>query len=385
VTSPEADRPDDEGLTIRGEIETTSVPELLKSLNVSQETGVLTCRSGDEMKSIYIHRGQITYAASNSKDERLGEILLVEGRITARQFLEASKLIRPGVRLGAILVDTGALQAEDLIPAVEHHVRQILFDLFTWTRGDYEFAMKDLDPSSLVTLNIPTEHLIFEGIRRTRSWSQVIRALGSIDTVFFRTGAHEVLMRLELTTEEQELLANVNGRATVEQICDVSYLSSFETCRLLWAFQVLGVIRREQAGDAAAMGEDAERRQGEMDLEEIVEKFNQMFSRIYMFLRGRSAETADRFMDDALEEVSRQYAALFAGVDLKHYGRADYDTMLANVADLPAGQRKSVIVSALNELVYVMQLRVRERHGAPEEAVVSGIIKEGLRRMGAAG
>ena len=41
------------------------------------------------------------------------------------------------------------------------------------------------------------------------------------------------------------------------------------------------------------------------------------------------------------------------------------------------------MVSALNELVYVIQLAVRTRHGAQEEAVVSGIIKDGLRKLGA--
>jgi hypothetical protein len=38
-------------------------------------------------------------------------------------------------------------------------------------------------------------------------------------------------------------------------------------------------------------------------------------------------------------------------------------------------------VSALNELVYVMQLQVRTRYGKEEEAVVTGLIKEGLRRL----
>jgi hypothetical protein len=110
-----------------------------------------------------------------------------------------------------------------------------------------------------------------------------------------------------------------------------------------------------------------------------------MFSRIYHFLKGRLGDKADAFMDLCLEDVSRQYGMLFGGVDLKHYGRADYEQMLANVADLPAEQRKSVMVAALNELVFVIQLSVRTRHGAQEEAVVSGIIKDGFRRLGPRG
>jgi Domain of unknown function (DUF4388) len=373
---------DAEELTIRGDIETSSVPELLRSLLGSGETGVLTLRSGDLTKSIYIQQGRVVYAASNNADERLGESLLVRGKITARQFLEASKLIRPGRRLGGILVEMEALEPEDLIPAVEQQVRDILMELFDWTHGEYELVIKDMDPDQVLSLNISTENLILEGIRRSRSFSQVIRGIGDIDALLVPTGNTDILYKLELTAEEQDVLTHVNGRATVEQICDVSYLTNFETSRILWALKVLGVLRRSGADDAAVVGTSTLQQQRELDLEAIVEKFNQMFSRIYHFLRGRLGDGADAFMDTCLEEVSRQYAALFAGVDLKQYGRADYEQMLANVADLPPEQRKSLMVTALNELVFVMQLAVRTRHGSQEEAVVSGIIKDGLRRLG---
>jgi hypothetical protein len=382
--SQELERPDDgDDLVIRGQIETTSVPELLRSLLSSGETGVLSVRNGEAKKSIFLLNGRVAYASSNNVDERMGEVLLVRGKITVRQFVEASKRIRPGLRLGTILVELGALEPEELIPMVELHVKSILMDLFTWIAGEYTFVIKELEGrDNVAALNMSTENLILEGIRNTHSWQQVIRGLGDVESVLVPTGSTDAHFRLDLTEEEQEILANVNGRATVEQICEMSYLSNFETCRILWALQVLAVIRRGQAGETAAIGEGARERQRELDLEGIVEKFNQMFSRIYGFLRGRLGDSVDAFMDDCLEEVSRQYGALFDGVDLKQYGRADFEQMLANVADLPAEQRKSLMVSALNELVYVIQLSVRTRHGAQEEAVVSGIIKDGLRRLG---
>jgi hypothetical protein len=379
-----ADFEDDDDLAIRGEIETSSVPELVRTLVGSGETGVLTFRNGDVTKSLYIQHGRIVYAASTNADERLGESLLVRGRITVRQYIEASKLIRPGRRLGAVLVELGALDPDELIPAVEHHAREILMDLFTWTHGSYEFVIKELDAGSLVALSFSTENLILEGIRRCRAWSQVARGIGSIESTPVQTGNTETLYKLELSGEEQETLAQVNGRATIEQICQVSYLGNFETCRILWALQILGVIRWGLAGEADTAGEVAREIQRELDLEEIVEKFNQMFGRIYVFLRGRLGESVEEFMDSALEQVSRQYGTLFDGVDLKDYGRADYDQMLANVADLPADQRKRLMVAGLNELVFVIQLAVRTRLGGEEEAVISGIIKDGVRRLGAA-
>ena len=383
MARPPDPEPLEDDLSIKGEIDNTTVPDLLRSILASGETGILTLRNADTTKSISIRAGRVMYAASNDPDERLGESLLVRGKITVRQYVEASKMIRPGRRLGALLVEMGALEPDELVPAVESQVKDVLMELFTWTHGQYELIIKEMEPDTAVTLNISTENLIMEGIRRTRSWSQVIRGIGDIEVVLFPTGSAD-MYKLELGPEEQEILSHVNGRATVEQICDVSYLSNFETCRILWALLVLGIVRRGHRGETAEAAGGALERQRELELEDIVEKFNQMFGRIYSFLRGRLGEKVDEFMDAALEDVSRQYGTLFDGVDLKQYGRADFEQMLANVADLPPEQRKSLMVAGLNELVFVIQLAVRTRYGRQEEAVVSGIIKEGFRKLGAA-
>jgi hypothetical protein len=116
----------------------------------------------------------------------------------------------------------------------------------------------------------------------------------------------------------------------------------------------------------------------------VVEKFNQMLSRIYSFLRGRNGDDVDDFMGEVLAKVSARYETLFYGIDLKGYGRADYDHMLGNVADLPPTQRKSLMMDGLNELIAAIEAGVQERHSAQEGAVVSGIIKDGFRRLGSA-
>ena len=57
----DVDRPDDD-LTIRGDVGSSSVPELMRSLLGSGETGVLTFRNGDVTKQIHIQNGRVTYA-----------------------------------------------------------------------------------------------------------------------------------------------------------------------------------------------------------------------------------------------------------------------------------------------------------------------------------
>ena len=381
MTDPAAGESINEDLTIRGSLEMTSVPELVRSILSSNEAGVLTFRNSEFTKSLFVHNGRVLFAASTDPDERLGEDLLVRGKITARQYLEASQLIRPGRRLGAILIEMHAIDAEELIPAVQSQVRGILMDLFQWTRGEYEFVIKEMDPNDVLALNITTENLILEGVRRCRAWSRIFGGIGHLGMVPMSVQDPDLMYRLELTDDEQEVLSHVNGRSSVEQICQISYLSNFETLRILWALLLVGAIRPGQASDEALVKEDEREREDEMDLEGVVEKFNQMFNRIYSFLRGRLGDDVDQFMDAVMEEISLQYGALFAGIDLKGYGRADFEQMLANIADLPAPQRRSLMVSGLNELVYVIQLTVRTRYGADEGAVIAGIIKDGFRRL----
>ena len=376
-------QPEDEGLILRGSMEETSVPELLRSVLGSGETGVLTFRRGDVTKSVFLHMGRVTYARSSDPDKRLGEDLLLQGKISIRQYIEASKLVAPGRRLGTILVELGAVESEDLIGAIEHHVKEILLDVFTWGTGEYELVMTEPGADDVVALNVSTESLILAGIRRIKAWSRIYRGLGGdIEAAPVPTGNTEALLRVELTEEEQEILTHVNGRASIERICDVSYLSNLETCRVLWALTVLGVIRKGQPGEAAEREETVAQREEELDLEGVVEHFNQMLNRVYVFFKGRVGDDADAFMEEALARVEVQYESLFYGVDLKQYGRADYDQLLANVADLPPAERRRLMLAGLNELVASIQLGVKEHHGTQEEAVVSGIIKEAYRRLG---
>src|SRR5260221_4481781 len=195
----------DAGLTLRGRIEDTSVPELMRSVFGSGETGVLTFRRGDGTKSVYLHMGRIVYARSSDPSERLGEDLLLRGKITIRHYLEASKMIGPGRRLGAMLLELRAIEPEDLMPSLEHHVKQMLLDVFTWTSGEYELLMNEPGLEDVITLNFSMENLILEGIRRIRAWSLIYRGIGGdFEGVPVPTGNTEGLLKLQRYDQQQE-------------------------------------------------------------------------------------------------------------------------------------------------------------------------------------
>ena len=61
---------------VRGTIEATSLPALLRPLIRERKTGVLRLNRGTVTKTIYVSGGRLIFATSTDPDDRLGEMLL---------------------------------------------------------------------------------------------------------------------------------------------------------------------------------------------------------------------------------------------------------------------------------------------------------------------
>jgi hypothetical protein len=149
-----------------------------------------------------------------------------------------------------VLVEQGVLSPRDLVKTVVEQVQEIIYGAFQWTEGQYR--LNEGAPSAeSITLNISTPDLILEGIRRIEAWSRVERAVGGPDARYERAPDYEAALgAMNLSFEKLALLTSLNGTRTVEALCEESSLSDFEVCRTLWAFRVIGLVRR--ADPAAA-------------------------------------------------------------------------------------------------------------------------------------
>jgi hypothetical protein len=367
------------GLSFRGDLRASGTPRILRTILESGESGVLSFWNGVSTKRVFISRGRIVQITSNEPDERLGEILLVEGKISARQFVEASKLIRPGKRLGTLLVEIAALDAEELVPAITEQARSMLFELFNWTSGTYEMSLGEIDEAEFVPLHLSSDEVIAQGMRKLRSWSRVFAGIQSLETVFVRVPHVESWhLKVELLDDEQTVLSRVNGRLTVEQIAELSFGTSYETCRTLWMLAVLGLIQRAHADDIhrslALVDEAADR----AEVGQIVDRFNRLFERIYAYVDSRPGEGADAFTQRAVAEIAPHFGALFNGLSLQSSGRVDVDLIYSNLRAETLENRKMLVSTGLSELVYSIQFLIRQNYGVQEEAVVSGFIRDGL-------
>jgi hypothetical protein len=221
---------------------------LVQWLHEKRRTGVLTLTSGDVAKTLTFQDGRIVFAASTNPDDRLGEMLLRRGRLTLRQFADASAAIEPGRRLGTVLVGMGVLEPTELADVISDHTREIAYSAFAWDEGHYSF--KDTPPAAeVLKLKARTPDLILGGISGIEAWSRIDRALGGVDTLY-GSGAPQVLSDMSLSPEIRGVAAGLEVPRAVGEICDRSPLPDIDVCRALWAFRVLGVVRRIAATPA---------------------------------------------------------------------------------------------------------------------------------------
>jgi hypothetical protein len=228
-----------------GSLADTDFPDLIHALHDRRWTGTIQLNRGRVDSTVLVQDGRLSFATSNNRDDRLGELLLRKEKITLRQYYEAGKAIRKGKRLGSVLVEQGALDPRDLVKVVVDHTQEVIYSVFQWTEGFYRLR-EGADPNvETITLKLSTANIILEGIHRITSWSRIERGIGGPDARFVRSEDYkDRLPEMTLTPEKLLLLSGHEGERDVETICRESALSDYEACRTIWAFRVIGVLKQ---------------------------------------------------------------------------------------------------------------------------------------------
>ena len=232
--------------TREGGLSTTTFPGLIYSILSRKETGVLTLTGDTTEKSIYIQTGRPVFAASNDRDDRLGQIFFKAGLVSLEGLVHAvEQAAQENKRLGTVFVEMGLIQPHDLVEGVRTQVRSIVCSLFLWARGRYRYRPGPLPSDEVITLKLSPGNTILEGIRRIERWERIWEAVGGLEVQYQTApGIEDISRDLTLSLEEWTLLSYCERPASLRELCRSSTLKDFEICRLLWALMTLGIVVR---------------------------------------------------------------------------------------------------------------------------------------------
>src|SRR5262245_122849 len=158
------------------------LPPLLRDLYVGRKTGYLYFSRPGHNCSVLFRDGHIVHASTDFAEDRLGEVLVLQGFVTREQAEEAAALVEAEKkRLGQILIEKGILPAERLEEGMALQVRQILYRTFSWADGTWRFEPLVSLKTKEATLKVSTGDMILEAVHRVRDADVVRRGIGDLD------------------------------------------------------------------------------------------------------------------------------------------------------------------------------------------------------------
>ncbi len=279
-------------IPLEGNIKTYSISKVLSYLNKKRYTGTLIVKTPVFTKKVFLVKGDAIFAASSYEDDRLGEMLIKAGKITLEQFEQSVNLLKKtGKRQGAILVELGYLTPKDLFWGVKYQVKEIIYSLFQLEDAEYEFIEGEVPANEVITLKMSMGNLIYEGLKRIDNWTRIKNEIPSVDSVL-RLSTNPVMLfqDIELSSQDKKMLSMIDGRRSIKEIVDSSWVNSFEALKILYVLWSVGILEEKKTTEILTQKTE--------DIEEQV-SFNEIFQPL-------TDETSEEF----IHKVDRLYLNL---------------------------------------------------------------------------
>ena len=233
-------------MAIKGSLKEASLADVLQLLAMGGKTGCLSVTDRASFGYIYFDKGRITYASILNRRDRLGDLLTKEGRLTSGQLQEAVEVQAksPSRRLGEILVERGWLEKKELDRYIRMQIEEAVFYLFAWTQGSFYFEPGQRPEGEVYLVSINPESLLLEGARRVDEWSLIQRKIPSLDLTFIVEHDYVEASGVELTREQEMVLAYLDGQHSVQEIIDETALAQFDVGKAIYGLIAAGFAHR---------------------------------------------------------------------------------------------------------------------------------------------
>ncbi len=258
-------------MALEGTLRDFSLADILQLIALQHKTGLLNVRSPSDTVTLGFVDGMLVSAESSAQrlDTRLGTVLVKTRRLSPEALQRALEIQSQTLqRLGFILLKNGFCTAQDLRDGLDIQIRRIAYGLFRWTDGDYVFEQTDhVDYDHESTTPLAVERLLMEGARMVDEWPIIEKVVRSLDLVYQRvpvaqpvipaddeeltdeveavperSGKDRRLDPVRISRAEWAVYELVDGRRTVAEINELTFLSEFDGCKAFYDLVSRGLI-----------------------------------------------------------------------------------------------------------------------------------------------
>ncbi len=382
-------------ISIKGSLREYSLPKILTDLHRKRATGTLAVSTPNFTKKAYLVKGDAIFAASSYEDDRLGEMLLKAGKITVEQYDKSVEILkRTKKRQGAILVELGYLTPKDLFWGVKYQVKEIIYSLFQLEDGECEFIEDDMPTDEVITLKMSMGNLIHEGVKRIDNWTRIRREMPDTGIALKLSKDPLTLFQdVELSPYNKKMLSIIDGKKTIKEIIDSSWMNSFEAMKTIYVLWTIGILEekiaekeevKEDAGETVSLDDLLQPFAEEEDA--LIKRVEEIYSNLDRLKLNELLEVSE---DADVETIKKNYYSLArefhpdryfntSDATLKDKLTAVFDALTAAYTVLKDDYKRKEYFDSLNEqtgerLAEKMQTEEMQteaaQEGMPEEEI----------------
>jgi len=269
----------------------------------------------DEVK-VYFQEGTVIYAISSQKEHRIGYFLKSKGMLSER---DLQKCLQVGkqkkLQLGKVLVEEGYITVDDLKDVIRLQVENILYGLFLWQKGDFDYKDAKLNLSGLILTELDAMELILEASRRVDEMSILTKQIPSDKLVFRMSERVQDEEEIKLNSNEWRILSLVNGKRSVAEVIMESGYDNLGAYKILYSLVSSGLIEKTEAVEVEEV--PVKKKEVSVDFPGIVTIYNDVFQVILKSLQDELGNRAFGIFDECKAKLVPDQQELFKNFELK--------------------------------------------------------------------
>lgn len=129
-------------MSLKGRLGYREIADIFNAVEATRKSGVMSLAHGKKSARLFFEWGELIRAQSNTVKERMGDLLIDRGALTAEEIGRALDIQRSELnrrRLGEILVADLSFPEDEIQSALAAQFKYVVADLLTWDGGSFVF------------------------------------------------------------------------------------------------------------------------------------------------------------------------------------------------------------------------------------------------------
>ena len=240
-----------QGVPAEGVFEDLRYPALLARARAEAFTGSIAMATGGATRTVYLKDGLPVAFSSSEPGQRIGKVLVSQGRITDEQYMKAAtRMVEKSIKLTDALVELGLIDAESLAIEQRNLTRDQIIQGFEIVQGRFTTTAGAAPDVNTATFDFGPGEIYVQGYRRYAPPSEMLAGFETLRDKYLIANARLAGFRakLGLSGEDERLIRLLGEALTVEEAVERASLTAEHCARLLAALQALDLVEEWSPG-----------------------------------------------------------------------------------------------------------------------------------------